>query len=327
MMPLVSVCLLCYNQRDWIAGAFAAAINQTYSNIELIVVDDQSTDGSSEILQGCIAGYKNNGGKVPIVYCRNEMNLGNLRSTEKAYSLSKGELLVKADGDDYSHVDRVQKIVNAWLANGKKDYVLTSDATSISLDGEVLGYRNNQGKTLGAVGVYRRECYTLFDPVVYPDAHEDVVFFSRALMLGTRCHVCESLVDYRLGGGRSTGSHSYRQTMIRNMRREEDAKRQFLLDVESLSHNINGLGAEHWSAVGKKALSECHNNLLLWDGPSFIVRSQAFRAHHSHQLFTIAFAVQCLLLLPKCISTPLVNTIYAINLFLRRGKKSADWRY
>jgi teichuronic acid biosynthesis glycosyltransferase TuaG len=49
--PLISVCIPCYNAEGFIAETLQAFINQTYSNFEIVIVDDCSTDGSLELLR------------------------------------------------------------------------------------------------------------------------------------------------------------------------------------------------------------------------------------------------------------------------------------
>jgi glycosyltransferase involved in cell wall biosynthesis len=51
MSPLVSIIIPCYNNQSFIQDAIASAINQTYNHIEVIVIDDGSTDGSLEIIK------------------------------------------------------------------------------------------------------------------------------------------------------------------------------------------------------------------------------------------------------------------------------------
>src|SRR5579862_6132693 len=49
--PLVSVIIPCYNGRLFVAEAIESALAQTYANVEIVVVDDGSTDGSPEIIK------------------------------------------------------------------------------------------------------------------------------------------------------------------------------------------------------------------------------------------------------------------------------------
>ena len=50
MGPLVSILIPCYNARPWIAQCIQSAIDQTYLNKEIVVVDDGSTDGSLDVI-------------------------------------------------------------------------------------------------------------------------------------------------------------------------------------------------------------------------------------------------------------------------------------
>lgn len=72
-MPLVSFCLMCYNQEKYIGDALKAALSQTYPNLEIIVSDDCSSDASWEVLNNISSEY---GGKKKIKLYRNSQNLG-----------------------------------------------------------------------------------------------------------------------------------------------------------------------------------------------------------------------------------------------------------
>ena len=50
-LPLVSICILCFNAENTIERAISSALAQDYKNVEIIVVDDCSTDGSVKILE------------------------------------------------------------------------------------------------------------------------------------------------------------------------------------------------------------------------------------------------------------------------------------
>ena len=51
--PLVSIVITCYNYADYVAESIESALNQTYKNIEIIVINDGSTDNSLDIINNC----------------------------------------------------------------------------------------------------------------------------------------------------------------------------------------------------------------------------------------------------------------------------------
>ncbi|MBK7653702.1 MAG: glycosyltransferase [Flammeovirgaceae bacterium] len=55
--PLVTVICICYNHARFVEATLDSVINQTYKDIELIVIDDSSTDGSSKIIKRWIANH------------------------------------------------------------------------------------------------------------------------------------------------------------------------------------------------------------------------------------------------------------------------------
>ena len=87
-----SVLITCHNQEKFIADAISSALTQTVPALEVIVVDDLSTDNSA----GAIAGHGD-----AIRFIRNETNLRANRSRNLAASMARGEYLVFLDGDDF----------------------------------------------------------------------------------------------------------------------------------------------------------------------------------------------------------------------------------
>ncbi|MBE9209866.1 glycosyltransferase [Nostoc sp. LEGE 06077] len=102
--PLVSIVIGNYNYDRFINQAIDSALNQTYTNIEIIVVDDGSQDNSREIIKGygdkIIPIFKENGGQ-PSVY-----NI--------AFAISKGEIICFLDSDDIFLPNKVEEIVNIF---------------------------------------------------------------------------------------------------------------------------------------------------------------------------------------------------------------------
>ena len=95
--PFVSVMIPCYNHEKYILEAVSSALSLNYPNLEVIFLDDCSSDNSFEIVKN--SKYSND--KRLKIY-RNEKNLGRTRTYRKLlYELSKGEWVIMLDGDDY----------------------------------------------------------------------------------------------------------------------------------------------------------------------------------------------------------------------------------
>jgi glycosyltransferase involved in cell wall biosynthesis len=92
--PLISVIMPVYNAEKYLAEAIQSALAQTYGNIEIICVDDCSTDGSATILKGW--AQKNDNLKVYLL----EKNQGVSHARNLAITHAKGEFILPLDADD-----------------------------------------------------------------------------------------------------------------------------------------------------------------------------------------------------------------------------------
>ena len=92
---LVSVCIPCYNQPQYIKQAIDSVLNQTYKNIEIIISDDSNNDETEKIINE--THYPPN-----VIYSKNHSNLGRVKNYRKLlYDLSKGKYVLMLDGDDF----------------------------------------------------------------------------------------------------------------------------------------------------------------------------------------------------------------------------------
>lgn len=102
--PRVSVIMPVYNTEKFVKRAIDSILGQTFQDLELIVVDDGSTDRSREI----IGSYASDP-RVRIVF--NETNLGESGARNRAIPLAQGEFIAMMDSDDYSMPERLRKQV------------------------------------------------------------------------------------------------------------------------------------------------------------------------------------------------------------------------
>lgn len=92
--PLVSVLMTAYNREKYIEDAIDSVLESTYSNFELIIVDDCSTDRTVEIIRN----YEKNDTRIKVHI--NKQNLGDYPNRNKAASYAKGKYLKYVDADD-----------------------------------------------------------------------------------------------------------------------------------------------------------------------------------------------------------------------------------
>lgn len=101
--PLVSVLLPSYNAEKYIAEAIESILNQTYRNIEFIIVDDASTDNTWKIIKSYAKKDKR------IIAYRNKANLRSCFNYIKAMKLAKGKYIAIMNNDDVSYSYRIEK--------------------------------------------------------------------------------------------------------------------------------------------------------------------------------------------------------------------------
>lgn len=102
--PLISVIITNYNYGKYVARAIRSVFKQTYPNIELIIINDGSTDNSDEIIKGVLA--KNSDKNVVYV---NRENKGVVYTRNEGIELAKGDYICYLDADDHYNADYISK--------------------------------------------------------------------------------------------------------------------------------------------------------------------------------------------------------------------------
>ncbi|WP_276359262.1 glycosyltransferase family 2 protein [Daejeonella sp. H1SJ63] len=129
--PLVSIALCTYNGERFLREQLNSIINQTYPAIELIAVDDCSTDSTVAILEEYAE-------KHPFIHVfKNEANLGYIRNFEKAMRLCNGNLIALSDQDDIWDLCKIEKLTNA-IGNNLMIY---HDSEFVDQNGHTLNKR------------------------------------------------------------------------------------------------------------------------------------------------------------------------------------------
>jgi glycosyltransferase involved in cell wall biosynthesis len=104
--PLVSILIPTYNQKQYVGQTVESCLSQTYPRIEVIVVDDGSTDGTGKLLQECYGSQ--------IRYLHQE-NRGVSAARNTATQAANGEFIQYCDSDDQLLPTKIEQCVNALL--------------------------------------------------------------------------------------------------------------------------------------------------------------------------------------------------------------------
>jgi glycosyltransferase involved in cell wall biosynthesis len=102
--PLVSIVIPCYNAQRWVGAAIESALRQTYRRIEVIVVDDGSSDRSLDIIKQFAPG----------ITWVSTANRGPSAARNAGLRIAKGEWIQFLDADDLLHPEKVRLSLAAW---------------------------------------------------------------------------------------------------------------------------------------------------------------------------------------------------------------------
>jgi len=130
---LVSVVMATFNGEKYIREQLDSILNQDYRHLEVIVVDDASSDSTVSILEE----YNQRDKRVS--YTRAEKNTGASASFELALRLAKGDFIAFSDQDDIFDIRKISVMVAALKANPNRDMVVT-DLSLVDAGAEIIAY-------------------------------------------------------------------------------------------------------------------------------------------------------------------------------------------
>lgn len=152
MGPLVSIAIPVFNGEDYLEEAVSSALNQTYKNKEVLIVNDGSTDRTEQIARAY-------GDKIRYFY---KPNGGVASALNLAIREMKGEYFSWLSHDDYDHPQKIEREVEAILQQGDKeaiaycDYGLLDQRTGILSPYRIEDYYSEWERTNGIFMVIQR---------------------------------------------------------------------------------------------------------------------------------------------------------------------------
>jgi glycosyltransferase involved in cell wall biosynthesis len=128
--PQVSVICLCYNHRAFMREAMESVLSQTYANVQVIVVDDASTDGSKAL----ILEFSRHHSQIQTLLLSD--NVGNCKAFNQGLRLATGDYVIDFSTDDVMIPDRIQKQVDFFEKQREQVGVVFTDAVYINENGK-----------------------------------------------------------------------------------------------------------------------------------------------------------------------------------------------
>lgn len=208
IQPLVSIVIPMYNAQDWIDGLLESIMRQTYQNIEIVLVDDGSTDASGEIVSRF--SKRNSGIEMRVIL---QENSGVSEARNEGVRQSSGELLAFVDSDDIWMAEKIERQVREIIRQNASavscSYAIFRDSDLQVLDvihpiWSLGGVRNwlffrSYGGLLSSTLLLKKETFYQAGPFRTDlSLSADIEFAWRLLKVTSVTSMDEPLVGYRL---------------------------------------------------------------------------------------------------------------------------------
>src|SRR5947209_3970024 len=150
VQPLVSVNMVTYNHEKYIAAAIRSVLGQSFADLELVIVDDGSTDATPEV----IASFND-----PRLVSVRQPNQGPNAATNRGLQTCRGRYVALMSGDDLCHPDRLLRQLQAY-GNGPSRLLFSSvsfiDENDEPMRGKHFAEQLFETAPLTRAGIYRR---------------------------------------------------------------------------------------------------------------------------------------------------------------------------
>jgi alpha-1,3-rhamnosyltransferase len=133
-LPLVTAVLVCWNHERFVREAVLSALQQTYPNIQVIVYDNGSTDGSRRVLDELAREHS-----FTLIY---QENIGAVRAVNKGLGLAAGKYLAAVSTDDVWLPDKIERQVR-YLEDNPDVHLVCGGTQAIDEDGKEIIFPSN----------------------------------------------------------------------------------------------------------------------------------------------------------------------------------------
>jgi len=129
---LISVIIPVYNVEKYVEEAVLSICNQTYKNLQIIIIDDCSTDRTFSIVEELAKNDSR------ILLLRNDINSKIVKTLNYGLQYARGKYIARMDGDDVSAPERLEKQLN-FLIKNPQYYLVGSHVNTIDANNNVIG--------------------------------------------------------------------------------------------------------------------------------------------------------------------------------------------
>ncbi|WP_329805040.1 glycosyltransferase family 2 protein [Flavobacterium facile] len=232
-IPKISVLMPVYNSELYIKEAIDSILNQTFTDFELIIIDDASTDKSVEIIQS----YTDS--RIQLIV--KPQNSGYTNSLNYGLTIAKGEYIARMDSDDISMPERFAKQVGFLEAN--KDVVVCGSVFNIIGTGEIINVPEEHEDIkfgmllrcrIGHPTVMIRKRVLIENNINYNhemEPAEDYDLWVRLSEIGKLYNLKEPLLSYRI--------HQNQVSTSRNEKQKEASKKVKIRQLKALDDSVN----------------------------------------------------------------------------------------
>lgn len=207
--PLISIALCTYNGERYLAEQMHSLMAQTWHHLEIVVVDDNSSDGTVAMLEA----FAQSDPRIKLH--RNALNLGTNKNFDLAMSLCKGDFIAPCDQDDIWHPEKLA-LLHAHIGERLMAYC---DSALINADGASMGMRVSDRLNMyegddacvfvfgncvsGHAMLFRKELLAITPPMPGIKFHDWWLAYC-ATALGGIAYLHQPLVQYRQHGSAQT---------------------------------------------------------------------------------------------------------------------------